>query len=485
VPDRVLVVDAGTSALRGVLVAGDGKAELVDAQPYHVLVPDDAAPFGREFLPDDLAGALGRLIENASSAAGDVPALAVTGQREGIAFVDAHGAALFAAPNIDARAAGEGGAIDAERAAAVYRTTGHLPSLMQAPAKLAWLRKHRPGAAGRVAAVLPLVDWLATLVGGALSVSRTLAAENGLLDIERGTVPVALLAGAAFAPSLVPSVVDDGHIAGMVSDGPLVGRPVVLTGADTQCALLGMGALDTGQAGVPAGWSAPLQLVTASPVFDAQMRTWASVHAAPGRWILESNAGETGRAWEWVANLLSVTPESAGRIAASAPAGSRDVMTAIGSPAMRASAMTAGVGAIAFPLPLVMSDAGLPEVLRSTVEACAYAIRSNLEQLDDASGARIERLHLGGGMSRIGLLPQLLADVIDRPVELAPSPETSAVGAAMLAFVAIGRFGSLADAAEAMTGGRLTFEPRARQSAEYDDHYARWRELSQRMMEAN
>jgi sugar (pentulose or hexulose) kinase len=86
------------------------------------------------------------------------------------------------------------------------------------------------------------------------------------------------------------------------------------------------------------------------------------------------------------------------------------------------------------------ADAGLPDVLRATLEACAYAIRGNLEQLDEVSGARIERLHLGGGMSRIGLLPQMLADVIDRPVELARSPETSAVGAAMLAFVALGQF---------------------------------------------
>ncbi len=484
--DRVLVVDAGTSALRGVLVAPDGEAELVDVQPYHIFVPEDAAPFGREFGPDDLAGALQRLVENAAAAAdGDVAAVAVTGQREGIAFRDAAGEALFASPNVDARAAAEGMAIDGARAEAVYHATGHLPSLMQAPAKLAWLRTHRPDAAARVAAVLPLVDWLATLLGASAAVSRTLAAENGLLDVASGVVPAALLAEAAFDAALVPPVADDGHVGGAADDGPLAGCPVVLGGADTQCALLGMGVLDVGQCGVPAGWSAPLQLVTASPIFDAQMRTWTSVHAAVGRWILESNAGETGRAWEWVANLLSVTPESAGRIAESAPIGSRDVLTALGAPAMRASSMNASVGAIAFPLPLVMSDAGLPDVLRSTLEACAYAIRGNLEQLDEVSGARVDQLHLGGGMSRIGLLPQMLADVIDRPVRLPRSPETSAVGAAMLAFVAIGRFASLADAAEAMTGGQLTFEPRPRPSAEYDDYYARWRELSERMMEAN
>jgi len=482
--DRVLVIDAGTSALRGVLVGPDGESELVDAQAYHVFVPGDATPFGREFAPDDLRGALERLVENAAAAASDgIVAVAITGQREGIAFLDAGGTPLFASPNVDARAAAEGIAIDAVRAGDVYRATGHLPSLMQAPAKLAWLRQHRPALADRVSIVLPLVDCLGTLLGGSCSASRTLAAENGLLDVTHGGVPAELLAQGGFDASLVPSIVADGTRVGSIEGGPLAGRPLVLAGADTQCALLGMGVINAGQAGVPAGWSAPLQLVTAAPVFDTEMRTWTSVHAAPGRWILESNAGETGRAWEWVANLLSVTPESAGRIAADAPIGSRDVMTVIGASAMRAGAMTAGIGAITFPLPLVMSAAGLADVLRSTLEACAFAVRGNLEQLDDVAKARIGQLQLGGGMSRIGLFPQMIADVIDRPVQLARSPETSSVGAAMLAFVALGQFGSLTEAAEAMTGDQLVLEPRARLSAEYDDCYARWRGLSERMME--
>lgn len=484
--DRVLAVDAGTSAIRAVLVSADGQTELVDAQPYHAFVPEDAAPFGREFVPRDLAGALGRLVDNAVAvSAGGIAAVAFTGQREGIAFLDDARAALFASPNVDARASAEGIAIDAVRGAKVYRMTGHLPSLMQAPAKLAWLRAHRPEAAARVATVLPLVDWLGSLLGGTPRISRALAGENGLLDVAGGGVPASLLAESGFDSALVPPIVSDGDVVGDVAVGPLTGRPLVLAGADTQCALLGMGVVAVGEGGVSAGWSAPVQLVTAAPVFDPAMRTWTGVHVAPQRWILESNAGEAGRAWDWISNLLSVTPEAAGRIAADAPAGSRDVTTVIGALAMRASEMTAGVGAITFPLPLVMSSAGLADVLRSMLEACAFAIRCNLEQLEEVAALQVQGLRFGGGMSRIGLLPQMLADVIDRPVPLARSPETSAVGAAMLAFVAIGRFRSLDEAARAMTGGQLTFEPRPRQSAEYDDYYARWRELSARMMEAN
>jgi autoinducer 2 (AI-2) kinase len=482
VPDRVLVIDAGTSAMRAVVVAQDGASSVAAVEPYRTFVPDDAAPFGREFNPRELQESLLRLI----AAAGEgIAAIAFTGQREGIAFVDDRRQALFASPNVDARASAEGIATDAARGGEVYATTGHLPSLMLAPAKYAWLRQHRPEVAARVRHVLPLVDWLAMLVSGAPAMSRTLAAENGLLDITGGCVPLTLLDALGLPAPCVADVVADGPVAGAVREGTLAGRPVVLAGADTQCALLGMAVIEPGQAGVPAGWSAPLQAVTAAPVFDADRRTWTSVHAAPGRWILESNAGETGRAWEWMCSMLSVTRDEAERLTSSAPVGSRDAMSVLGPRAMRASEMTAGVGAITFPLPLVMSAPQRGDMLRSALEAAAFAIRANLEQIEAVSSTAVKRLALGGGMSRSDLFARIVADVIDRPVDVARTPETSALGAAMLAFTAIGTYSSIGAATRAMAPGGRTIAPRSAASAEYEDYYMRWCQLSDHMAEAN
>jgi len=468
--------------MRAVVVAQDGASSVAAVEPYRTFVPDDAAPFGREFDSRELQESLIRLM---AAAGDDIAAVAFAGQREGIAFVDEGGQALFASPNVDARASVEGIATDAARGGDVYATTGHLPSLMQAPAKLAWLRQHRPEVAASVRHVLPLVDWLAMLLTGTPAMSRTLAAENGLLDVTRDCVPSALLDVLGLPALHVADVVPDGSVAGAVREGALAARPVVVAGADTQCALLGMGVVAPGQAGVPAGWSAPVQAVTSAPVFDAERRTWTSVHAVPGRWILESNAGETGRAWEWMCSMMAVNQDEADRLALAAPAGSRDALSVLGPRAMRASQMTAGVGAITFPLPLVMSAPQRGDMLRSALEAAAYAIRANLEQIEAVSSAAVARLALGGGMSRSALLAQILADVVDRPVDVARTPETSALGAAMLAFAAIGTYGSIAEAMEAMAPGGRIVVPRAADSAEYEDYYMRWCQLSDHMAEAN
>ncbi len=471
----ILVIDAGTSSLRAVAVRPQ-QVTPIAAEPWSVHVPEDAAPFGREFEPAAVEASLRRLLKRAASA-GAYDAVTFTGQREGLVFLDGERRALCAGPNIDARASAEGMEIDAARGEEVYGATGHLPSLMQAPAKLAWLRTRRPDVAERVRVVLPLADWLALVAGAEPAMSRSLAAENGLLDISSGTVP-AHLTSCGFDPELSPQLVPDGTVVGRVAAGALAGTPVVLAGADTQCALVGSGAIEAGACAVPAGWTAPLQLVTTEPLFDAKMRTWTSVHVAPGRYILESNAGETGRAWAWACSLTGHAPAEAALLAASAPPAADDVLIVIGARTMRAAAMNAGFGGLTFPLPLVLSAPEPACVLRAVLEAAAFAIRANLEQLEEVSGARIARLGLAGGMSASLLFAQILADVIDRPVGVTAYPDATAAGAAALASSAVGCHASLADAARDLVAPARAVEPAVATSALYEDAYGRWCAMS-------
>ncbi len=77
------------------------------------------------------------------------------------------------------------------------------------------------------------------------------------------------------------------------------GTPVAVGGPDTQCGLLGMGAVEEGQIGVVAGTTTPVQMVLPKPVVDPEMRTWTGLHVLPGVYVLESNAGQTGSTLDW------------------------------------------------------------------------------------------------------------------------------------------------------------------------------------------
>jgi autoinducer 2 (AI-2) kinase len=472
--DSILVIDAGTSALRSVLVSGAATRTL-GAEPWHTFIPGDGSPFARELDSAAAVLALEQLISRAESERGRIAGIALTGQREGVAFVDAGGTALCVSPNIDGRAAMEGMTIDGRHGSRVYAVTGHLPSLMQAPAKLAWLRANRPDVSARVHRVVPLADWLAGMLTGEQLMSRSLAAEIGLVDIRAMETAAAMLEELDLAPAMLPPAVSEGTLAGKVRSGTLAGIGVVLCGADTQCALVGMGILDEWQAGVAAGWSAPVQTVVATPLVDNEQRTWTGLHVVPSRWVLESNAGDCGRAFAWLCETLSLSVPEADALASSAPPASHDVLAVFGPPVMRAAAMSVTTGGLMMPMPLAMSAPTRPDLLRAVLEGAAYAIRANLEQLEAITGRAATRVALGGGMSASAPFRAILAQVLGRTIDVAASPETTALGAAAIASPAFGLHDTIGEAIEIVAGAMTTQEFDMRASAEYDDHYRRWR----------
>ncbi len=83
-----------------------------------------------------------------------------------------------------------------------------------------------------------------------------------------------------------------------------VGTPVFTGGADTQCALLGAGAVEAGDVAAILGTTTPMQAVVGEPLLDPAGNLWAGCHVVPDRWVIESNAGSTGDAYLWLLDLL-------------------------------------------------------------------------------------------------------------------------------------------------------------------------------------
>jgi sugar (pentulose or hexulose) kinase len=149
-------------------------------------------------------------------------------------------------------------------------------------------------------------------------------------------------------------------------------------------------------------------------------------------------------------------------------------MAVAGAARMNARTMSAGIGGITLPLPLVMSAPERGDVLRATLESIAYAVRANLEQAEEVAGCRATELHVGGGMSRSAVFVQILADVVARPVTVASTPQTTALGAAAVAAPALGAYETFDEAASAMVQPGYRLEPAGGRSAEYEDFYQRW-----------
>lgn len=92
-------------------------------------------------------------------------------------------------------------------------------------------------------------------------------------------------------------------------------------------------------------------------------------------------------------------------------------------------------------------------------------------------GTRTERFRLMGGGTRSRLWCQIMADVLERPVEIAREAEATCLGAGMLAAAGAGLFPSIQEAAYGMCGGGRIYHPEQAQAARYDQLYDVYKDI--------
>jgi autoinducer 2 (AI-2) kinase len=365
----VLALDAGTSAIRCLVFNLHGQLISACRQSYSYRCPAEIAPLGKEFDPAELWKAtcdcIAGAIRSAKISPQAIAGISATSQREGVVFLDKAGLELYAGPNIDLRAVTEGLVLDNHFAEKIYRITGHLPSLMFAPARLNWFRRNRPELYSNIRTVLPISNWLAYRLCGVKAGEICSLVEVGLADADRRRYSSELLElldiPSAILPELIPSGLPLGAVTAKASEetGIAEGTPVVQGAPDSHCGLIAMGIMNEGQAGIISGWSSPLQMVTAKPVFASDRNIWTDCHISSDRWILESNPGESGHALEWVRERLfyhnggsiDETYTVMDKLALSSSIGAEGVLAFTGPEAMNTGNLSLRWGGFIFPIP--------------------------------------------------------------------------------------------------------------------------------------
>src|SRR5207244_13276782 len=194
---------------------------------------------------------------------------------------------------------------------------------------------------------------------------------------------------------------------------------------------------------------------------DPGRRLWPSCHVVPERWVLESNAGDTGGAYRWLLELVYGATDAAAyaaaeaAIAAASP-GERQIFCHLGPVIFSLADMSPFKPAgMLFRFPLLHVDRPVRgEVLRAYLESIAYAIRGNCEQIAAVAGRPIPLLAMSGGMTQSPTLVRLVADTLGVPVSVAGVPEIASLGCAMLAAIGAGVYADAGAAVSAMTAVR-------------------------------
>lgn len=119
---------------------------------------------------------------------------------------------------------------------------------------------------------------------------------------------------------------------------------------------------------------------------------------------------------------------------------------------------------------------GRGHMVRALLEGTAYGLKDNVDRMAEI-GLNPQEIRAVARGARGRLWLQIKADVTGRPVSVPREPETTALGAAMLAGVAGGLFPNLQEAASAAVRIETTIEPNPAHRQAYNDAYALYREV--------
>lgn len=474
----ILAIDAGTTGVTALVVSDRG---LIESKGYQEFPQHFPQPGWVEHSPEEIwAATLAAVGAAVRGREGDLTAVGITNQRETVLLWDREtlGAPRRAIVWQDRRTA---------EICSRLRDAGHEPRVTEltglrldpyfSGTKLAWIAEHEPHTWALVAdgryAVGTVESYLVARMTRGLhhvtdvsNASRTL-----LLDLASGEWSQELCSLFGVPMDALPEIVPNWGTTIRTDPRTFLGLDLPIAGmaGDQQSALFGQTCFEVGDSKCTYGTGSFVLTNTGSAIersADGLLSTaaWRSP-SGEMTYAVEGSIFVTGAAVQWLRDGLQIVGSAAETAAiASTVPDSGDVvfvpaLTGLGAPYWDPHARGTIVG--------ITRGTTRAHLIRATLEAIAFEVR-------DVLASSIRTLKVDGGASDNDVLCQFQADQLGVPVSRPTQVETTGLGAAFLAGLGSGVWGSQEELRETWALDR-TFTPRADRGAA-DASYARWKE---------
>ena len=445
----IMALDAGTTSNRCILFDQEGRARAAAQKEFPQIFPKPGwvEHDAREIWATQLGVAVEAMGKIGATAA-DIAAIGITNQRETTVVWDrATGEPVYNAivwqcrrtsaycDELKARGYAE----------AIRRKTGLVVDAYFSGPKIRWILDNVPGARRRAEAgdllfgtVETWLIWL--LTGGRVHVtdysnaSRTMLFNINTLDWDEE-----LLDLMDIPRSMLPTPVPSSQVYGETDPG-FFGRSIPIAGAagDQQAALFGQACFTPGQAKNTYGTGCFLLMNTGDkPVFSSSglVTTVAWGLGSRVSYALEGSIFVAGAAIQWLRDEMRLIDSAAdseyhaGKVSDTAGCYVVPAFTGLGAPYWDQYARGAIVG--------LTRGVNKNHIIRATLESIAYQVSDVLEAMRADSGIALTSLKVDGGASSNNVLMQLQADILQVTVHRPVCVETTALGAAYLAGLAV------------------------------------------------
>jgi glycerol kinase len=467
---NILALDQGTTSSRAILFDHAGGVVAVAQREFPQIFPK---PGWVEHDPKEIwasqIAVASEAIARARVGAGSIVAIGITNQRETTVVWDrATGEPVcHAIVWQDRRTAERCDRLKADGYEGLVRErTGLVIDAYFSGTKLAWILDNVEGARARAEAgrlAFGTIDsWLVwQLTGGRVHVTDVSNASRTMLfNIHTLRWDEDLLGMLNVPAGLLPEVRGSSEVYGHVAAGlGLDGVPVAGIAGDQQSALFGQMCVKPGMAKNTYGTGCFLLQNTGERPVPSENRLVTTIAwqiAGRTEYALEGSVFIGGAVVQWLRDGLGLIQHSSDveRLAASVPDNGGvylvPAFAGLGAPHWDAYARGTIVGLTRG------SNAG--HIARAAVESIAYQVGDLLDAVHRDAGIALGELRVDGGAAANDLLMQFQADLLGVPVVRPTVTETTAIGAAYLAGLAVGFWGSAEEIARQWRAERR-FEP--------------------------
>lgn len=444
----LLALDQGTTSSRAILfdteqnIVGVSQREFTQYFPQNGWVEHDA-----QEIWESQRRVMETVLEESGVSPGELIAIGITNQRETTVMWE----------KSSGRPVGRAIVWQCRRTAEIVRSlvaqgleehiravTGLVPDAYFSGTKIKWMLDNTPGLrerAQRGEILFGTVDtWLLwNLTRGAVHATDvTNASRTMLYDIRKLCWDDTLLKALDIPRAVLPEVLSSSEIYGYADLGG-VKVPVAGIAGDQQAALFGQSCFDKGDAKNTYGTGCFLLMNTGSEPQVSRNGLVTTVAAGlPGgvTYALEGSVFVGGAVIQWLRDELRVITEAreAETLALSVPDNGGvylvPAFTGLGAPHWDMDARGIIVG--------LTRGATREHIVRAAQESIAYQVADLMAAMEADTGMTIPSLRADGGASRDKFLMQFQSDIIQKPVRRPVIRETTALGAAYLAGLALG-----------------------------------------------
>ena len=490
-----LGIDIGTTGTRAVLIDGLGKViggQSADHDPISTPQPQWA-----EQNPENWWKAARQAVTGVLKRTGvkgeAIQGIGLSGQMHGLVLLDKQYQVLR--PSIiwcDQRCQAE--------AESITRTVGYdkLIEITCNPAltgftapKLAWVQGHEPAVFGQIQKVLLPKDYIRFRLTGQFAAEVSDASGTTLFDVVRRRWSDEVIGALKFNRDWFPDAHESVAVSGQLNTsvakelGLKAGTPVVGGGGDQASGGVGNGIVAPGIVSSTIGTSGVVFAFMENPARDQKGRVHTFCHAVPQKWHVMGVTQGAGLSLRWVRDHFGGQEVT---LSALLKQDSYELLT------QQAAQATPGCEGLIF-LPYLMGERtphldanargvlfGLTgrhtraDVLRAVLEGVAYSLKDSFLIFDEMK-VPVTQVRASGGGGRSALWRQIQSDIFGKEICTVAADEGAAFGAALVAAVGAGGFGSVEQACNQSIQLTNHTRPIAENVKRYAEYYQVYRSL--------